>query len=119
MAAQLRMHDAGAAGETVAARPSTFRLRRQVSQRHLTTGSYLTDGRKPFRVSSQFVHGRSVKVWIEDCLTLETRARAACELEAMGIRAVGKAYAQAVAGHHRARGRLGTLQLSTEERTSP
>lgn len=77
--------------------PFSLHPRRRLSQRHLTPGSYLTDGRKLFRVISQFVNGRSVMVWIEDCRTLETRARAACELEAMGIRAVGKAYAQAVA----------------------
>jgi hypothetical protein len=35
-------------------------------------------------------------VCIEHCLTLEIRARAACELEAMGLQAIGKAYAQTV-----------------------
>ena len=38
---------------------------------------------------SQFVDRRSVLVWIEDCVTLEARGRAECELEAMAIRAVG------------------------------
>ena len=96
MAAQLRMRDAGTAGETVAAIPFSLRLRRRLSQRHLTPGSYLTDDRKLFRVIEKFVNGPSVMVCIEDCLTLETRARAACELGAMGLQAIGKAYAQTV-----------------------
>lgn len=51
-----------------------------VNQRQLIPGSYLTDGQRLFRVLSRLVNGRSTLVWIEDCLTLETRAYAASEL---------------------------------------
>lgn len=68
----------------------------RLSKRGLTPGRYLTDGRTLFRVISRFVNGRSVLVWLEDCVTLEPRARAACELQAMGMRAVGNTSPQAV-----------------------
>jgi hypothetical protein len=97
VSAQVRMRSPGAARDTVAAMLFSLRLHRRLSPRQLTPDSYLTDGRALFRVVSQFVNGRSVMVWLEDCRTLETRARAACELEAMGMRAVGKAYARAAA----------------------
>ena len=41
---------------------------------------------EPFRRISKFVDGRSVLVWIEDCVTLEARPRAECELEATAMR---------------------------------
>ena len=66
----------------------SFLRRSRLSHNDLIPGSYLTDGRSLFRVISQLVHGRSVLVWMEDCLTFEALARAACELEAMGVRAV-------------------------------
>ena len=76
---------------------SLRRRRRRLSPRQLSPDSYLTDGRNLFRVISKLVTGRSVLVWIEDCLTLEVRAHALCELQAMGLRAVGKARGHAIA----------------------
>lgn len=74
--------------------PSFLRRRCRLSQRDLTPGSYLTDGRNLFRVISQFVNGRSVLMRLEHCVTLEARPRAASELEAMGMRAVGNTRAR-------------------------
>jgi len=68
--------------------PSFLRRRSRLSERDLTPDTYLTDGRDLFRVISNFVIGRSVLVWLENCVTLEAHARAARELEAMGIRGV-------------------------------
>ncbi len=83
------MRSPAAPGDTAGAMPSFLRRRSRLSLRDLTPGSYLTDGRNLFRVISQFVNGRSVLVWLEHCVTLEARPRAASELEAMGMRAVG------------------------------
>jgi hypothetical protein len=83
-------------GDTAGAMPSFLRRRCRLSQRDLSPGSYLTDGRNLFRVISQFVNGRSILVWLEHCITLEARPRAGSELEAMGMRAVGNARAQTV-----------------------
>jgi hypothetical protein len=60
------------------------RLRRSA----LTPGRYLTDGRGLFRVLSRFDDGRSMLIVIEECVTLESYACAALELEAMGFRPV-------------------------------
>jgi hypothetical protein len=68
----------------------SFSLRHgtHVKQRQLMPGSYLTDGKRLFRVLSRLVNGRSTLVSIEDCLTLETRTYAASELGTMPLRPV-------------------------------
>ncbi len=72
------------------------RLRRSA----LAPGRYLTDGRGLFRVLSRFDDGRSMLIVIEECVTLESHACAALELEAMGFRAVRRP-APAAAGEPR------------------
>ncbi len=53
------------------------------------SGSYVTDGRRLFRVVSQFVFaGDHLVASLEDCLTLDVRAYSPDELHAMGLRAV-------------------------------
>lgn len=55
----------------------------------LAPGSYVTDGRRLFRVVSQFnPGGRDVLASLEDCLTLEVASYAPDELYSMGIRRV-------------------------------
>jgi hypothetical protein len=65
-----------------------LRRRDQRIGRRLAAGSYLTDGERLFRVTSLFIHGRSLLASIEDCLTLETRTYADSELGAMRLRRV-------------------------------
>jgi hypothetical protein len=89
------MHSSVTVGDTAEAMRCFPRLHGRLSERDLTPGKYLTDGRNLFCVISQFVNGRSVLVWMEHCVTLEARARAARELEAMGMRAVANTGAQA------------------------
>lgn len=60
------------------------RLRRSA----LAPGRYLTDGHGLFRVLSRFDDGRSMLIEIEECVTLESYACAAVELEAMRFRPV-------------------------------
>jgi hypothetical protein len=49
----------------------------------------VTDGRRLFRVVSQFAFaGDHVVASLEDCLTLDVRAYSPDELHAMGLRAV-------------------------------
>jgi hypothetical protein len=64
------------------------RSRRRLRRSSLAPGRYLTDGSGLFRVTSHFDDGRSVLVVIEHCVTLETYACAARELEQMGFRRV-------------------------------
>ncbi len=65
--------------------------RRRLRRSSLAPGRYLTDGRGLFRVLSRFDDGRSMLILIEECVTLESHACAARELEAMGFRPVGRA----------------------------
>jgi hypothetical protein len=69
------------------------RIRRRLRRGSLAPGRYLTDGSGLFRVLSRFDDSRSILVVIEDCLTLETYACAARELEAMCFRRVRNAHA--------------------------
>jgi hypothetical protein len=77
---------------------SLFIPRRQprVKQRQLAQDSYLTDGEHLFRVLSLLVNGPSTLVSIEDCLTLETHAYAASELECKRLRLVREPRAGAI-----------------------
>jgi hypothetical protein len=61
---------------------------RRLRRGALAPGRYLTDGRALFRVLSCFDDGRSLLIVIEECVTLESYACAALELEAMGFRPV-------------------------------
>lgn len=70
---------------------SFFPFRRRLRRRSLAPGRYLTDGCGLFRIVSRFDDGRSLLMLIEHCVTLETYACAALELEAMGFRRVRKA----------------------------
>jgi hypothetical protein len=63
--------------------------------------------RKLLRVISRFVNGSSVPGWLEDCVTLAVGARGACELDAIGRRAVGNTGARAA----RARSSTSTLAV--------
>ena len=63
-------------------------LFRRLRRSAMAPGRYLTDGRGLFRVLSRFDDGRSLLVVIEHCVSLETFALAARELEAMGFRRV-------------------------------
>lgn len=63
-------------------------FRRRLRRKSLVPGRYLTDGLGLFRVLSCFDDSRSLLVVIEDCVTLETHACAALELEAMRFRRV-------------------------------
>lgn len=57
----------------------------------LAVGSYLTDGRRLFRVVSQFAAGgQRPFTSLEDCLTLEVQAYAPGELGAMRLRPVAR-----------------------------
>ncbi len=78
---------------------SMFRRLRRSS---VAPGRYLTDGRGLFRVLSRFDDGRSLLVVIEHCVSLETSALAARELEAMGFRRVRNAARAAVTAPTRA-----------------
>jgi hypothetical protein len=52
----------------------------------LAPGAYITDGRRLFRVLSQFVpESGQVFASLEDCMTLEVGTYAPDELEAMGL----------------------------------
>jgi hypothetical protein len=63
--------------------------RRGVQPGLVITGSYLTDGRRLFRVASQLdAGGRQGLVALEDCLTLEVRAYSHSQFGAMGLWAV-------------------------------
>lgn len=63
-------------------------FRRRLRRSTLAPGRYLTDGRGLFRVLSRFDDGRSMLIVIEECVTLESYACAALELEAMRFRPV-------------------------------
>ena len=63
-------------------------FRRRLRRSALAPGRYLTDGRGLFRVLSRFDDGRSLLIVIEECVSLESYACAALELEAMGFRPV-------------------------------
>jgi hypothetical protein len=53
------------------------------------TGTYVTDGRRLFRVVSQFSPGAErVFASLEDCMTLEVSAYAPGDLYSMGLRTV-------------------------------
>lgn len=55
----------------------------------LCRGGYVTDGRRLFRVVSQFATvGENVFASLEDCHTLEVQAYSPGELCAMGLRPV-------------------------------
>jgi hypothetical protein len=55
--------------------------------------SYLTDGRRLFRVIAQFAaRGERKTASLEDCLTLEVQAYSANELAAMKLRPVTMAH---------------------------
>lgn len=55
-------------------------------------GSYVTDGRRLFRVVSQFATaGENVFASLEDCSTLEVQAYSPGELCAMGLRPIQSA----------------------------
>ncbi len=58
----------------------------------LHAGGYVTDGRRLFRVVSQFATvGDHVFASLEDCSTLEVQAYAPGELCAMGLRPIRSA----------------------------
>jgi hypothetical protein len=58
----------------------------------LQPDSYLTDGRRLFRVVSPFAAGTEhVRAFLEDCLTLEVRAYSPAELHGMRLRGVRSA----------------------------
>lgn len=55
----------------------------------LLPDSYLTDGRRLFRVITQFAAGEQCRsASLEDCLTLKVKAYSAAELAAMKLRPV-------------------------------
>ncbi len=63
--------------------------RRRARPRVPIRGSYLTDGRRLFRVVSRFAGGhRKLLVALEDCLTLQVQLFDQSELAAMGLEAV-------------------------------
>jgi hypothetical protein len=66
------------------------RLRRRESSFSLPrSGGYLTDGRRLYRVVSQFAFaGDRVLASLEDCLTLDVRAYAPSELYELRLRPV-------------------------------
>ncbi len=58
----------------------------------LRAGSYVTDGRRLFRVVSQFATvGEHVFASLEDCRTLDVQAYAPGELQAMQLRPIRRA----------------------------
>jgi hypothetical protein len=68
---------------------------RQVPAALPRSGSYVTDGRKLFRVVSQFAFaGDHLFASLEDCLTLEVQPYAPGELQKMGLRPVPTARCQ-------------------------
>jgi hypothetical protein len=59
----------------------------------LLADSYLTDGRRLFRVIAQFAaRGERKTASLEDCLTLEVQAYSATELAAMKLQPVTAAH---------------------------
>jgi hypothetical protein len=59
----------------------------------LLPDSYLTDGRRLFRVIAQFAaRGDRKTASLEDCFTLEVQAYSAAELAAMKLRSVTTAH---------------------------
>ena len=69
------------------ARPRT--ARRSVPADRLRCGTYLTDGRRLFRVVSQFAAvGEDSFASLEDCRTLDVQAYAPGELRAMKLRPI-------------------------------
>lgn len=63
--------------------------RRRIRPGALLVGSYLTDGRRLFRVASRLDAGcKQVLVALEDCLTLEIRGYSLSELDEMELSAV-------------------------------
>ena len=65
------------------------RLARTALPRPFATDSYLTDGRRLYRVVSQFSPGAAELVAsLEDCLTLEVSAYGPSELYSMRLRPV-------------------------------
>ena len=79
---------------------SLFPFRRRLRRSSLAPGRYLTDGSGLFRVISRFDDGRSLLIVLEHCVTLETFACAARELEAMAFRRVRKTGAAASVEPH-------------------
>jgi hypothetical protein len=62
---------------------------RCVSAESLRCGTYLTDGRRLFRVVSQFAPaGDDVFASLEDCRTLDVQAYAPGELQAMKLKPI-------------------------------
>jgi hypothetical protein len=62
---------------------------RCVSAESLHCGAYLTDGRRLFRVVSQFAPaGDDVFASLEDCRTLDVQAYAPGELQAMKLKPI-------------------------------
>ena len=62
---------------------------RSVSLESLRCGSYLTDGRRLFRVVSQFAAaGEDAFASLEDCRTLRVQAYAPGELQAMKLKPI-------------------------------
>jgi hypothetical protein len=71
----------------LAPRPRT--TPRSVSLDSLRCGSYLTDGRRLFRVVSQFAPaGEDAFASLEDCRTLRVQAYAPGELQAMKLKTI-------------------------------
>jgi hypothetical protein len=62
--------------------------RRGVPSRALVPSSYLTDGRRLFRVVSRLAAGYESMFVLEDCVTLDVQAFPRAELDVMGLRAV-------------------------------
>lgn len=63
--------------------------RRGVRSRALVADSYLTNGRRLFRVVSWLTAGHEpMLVTLEDCVTLEVQAYAQSELHVMGLQPV-------------------------------
>jgi hypothetical protein len=62
---------------------------RRVSLESLRCGAYLTDGRRLFRVVSQFAAaGEDAFASLEDCRTLHVQAYAPGELQAMKLKPI-------------------------------
>ena len=71
----------------LAPRPST--TSRSAAAELLRCGTYLTDGRRLFRVVSQFgPAGEDAFASLEDCRTLDVQAYAPGELQAMKLRPI-------------------------------
>ena len=68
--------------------------RRGIRPRAAVPGSYITDGRRLFRVTSRIDADHDCPlVALEDCATLEVKAYVLDELGAMQLRLVGTAHA--------------------------